>query len=60
MPTPRDRRLLGHHRHSDIAVTLDIYSHVTPMMGRDAAKRLNDLFAEGEESVGPSAGQPGA
>ena len=42
--------------HSDIGVTLNTYSHVTPTMGRDAARRLDDLFGEGEEAVGE---QPG-
>ena len=37
--------------HSYIGVTLDIYSHVTPTMGRDAAKRLDDLF-DGEGATG--------
>ena len=30
--------------HSDIGVTLDIYSHVTPTLGRDAARRLDGVF----------------
>ena len=30
--------------HSDIGVTLDIYSHVTPTLGRDAAQRLDEVF----------------
>ena len=33
--------------HSDIGVTLDIYSHVTPTMGRDAARRLDEVFDDG-------------
>lgn len=37
--------------HSDIGVTLDTYSHVTPTMGRDAAKRLDDLLDEGETAL---------
>ena len=36
--------------HSDVGVTLNTYSHVSPTMGRDAAKRLDDLFGEGEEA----------
>jgi site-specific recombinase XerD len=31
--------------HSTIAITLDLYSHVTPTMQRDAAKAMNDLLA---------------
>lgn len=31
--------------HSDIGVTLNIYSHVTPTLGRDAARRLDALLA---------------
>lgn len=44
--------------HSDIGVTLDTYSHVTPTMGRDAAKRLDDLLDEGETALveNPQAG----
>jgi integrase len=42
--------------HSDIGVTLNTYSHVTPTMGQDAARRLDDLFGEGEEAAGE---QPG-
>jgi len=42
--------------HSDFGVTLNTYSHVTPTMGRDAARRLDDLFGEGEEAAGE---QPG-
>ena len=32
--------------HSDIGVTLDTYSHVTPTLGRDAARRLDAVFDE--------------
>jgi integrase len=31
--------------HSTIAITLDLYSHVTPTMQRDAARAMNDLLA---------------
>ncbi len=31
--------------HSDVGITLNIYSHVTPSMGREAAERLNALLA---------------
>ena len=31
--------------HSTIAVTMDVYSHVTPTMQRNAADRLDALFA---------------
>ncbi|HEY8597481.1 MAG TPA: tyrosine-type recombinase/integrase [Thermomicrobiales bacterium] len=30
--------------HGDISVTLDTYSHVTPTMGKEAARKLDDLF----------------
>jgi integrase len=47
--------------HSDIGVTLDTYSHVTPTMGRDAAQRLDDLLGEGgatgEEERGGERGE---
>ena len=46
--------------HSDIGVTLDIYSHVTPTMGRDAAKRLDDLFDRGGERGDEEAGKGSA
>ncbi len=32
--------------HSDISVTLNTYSHVTPTMGKDAARKLDDLFKD--------------
>ena len=31
--------------HSTIAITLDLYSHVTPTMQRQAAEAMNDLLA---------------
>jgi len=31
--------------HSTIAITLDLYSHVTPTMQREAARAMNDLLA---------------
>ena len=30
--------------HSTVAITLDVYSHVTPAMHREAAKVMDDLF----------------
>jgi integrase len=36
------QELLGH---STIAVTMDIYSHVTPAMHASAAARMQSLFA---------------
>ncbi len=30
--------------HSTIAITLDLYSHVTPTMQRDAARAMNNLL----------------
>jgi integrase len=30
--------------HANISETMDTYSHVLPSMGKDAARRLNDLF----------------
>jgi len=40
------QELLGH---AEIATTLDIYSHYQESMGRKAASRLNDFFAEKPE-----------
>jgi len=37
--------------HSTIAITLDIYSHVTPGMQEDAAKAIDQLHSQGVESV---------
>ena len=31
--------------HSQISMTLDTYSHVVPSLQRDAARRIDDLFA---------------
>lgn len=39
------QEILGH---SEISMTMDIYSHVLPTMQRDAMSRLNQAFAEGE------------
>ena len=33
--------------HSQIAMTLDVYSHAVPSMQREAARRLDDLLDEG-------------
>jgi len=30
--------------HSTITMTMDIYSHVLPRMGRDAASKLDELL----------------
>lgn len=30
--------------HSQVSVTMDIYSHVTPGMGEEAARKLDRLF----------------
>jgi hypothetical protein len=30
--------------HSTVAVTLDVYSHVTPTMAREAARVMDQLF----------------
>ena len=32
--------------HATVAITLDLYSHVTPTMQRQAAQVLDDLLAE--------------
>jgi hypothetical protein len=29
---------------STVAITLDVYSHVTPAMNREAARVMDDLF----------------
>ncbi|HEX5502884.1 MAG TPA: tyrosine-type recombinase/integrase [Thermomicrobiales bacterium] len=34
--------------HSDIAITLNIYSHVMPTLGRDAAQRLHEALDGGD------------
>ena len=36
--------------HSDIAVTLGLYGHVTPPMQQDAANAMDMLFDTGEET----------
>jgi integrase len=33
--------------HSTVAITLDVYSHVTPAMHREAAKVMDELLADG-------------
>ena len=30
--------------HSTVAITLDVYSHVTPAMNREAAKAMDSIF----------------
>ncbi len=35
--------------HSQISMTLDVYSHVVPSLQRDAARRIDDLFANGRD-----------
>ncbi len=32
--------------HSTVAITLDVYSHVTPAMNREAARVMDELFAQ--------------
>ena len=34
--------------HSNIGITADIYSHVTPGMGKDAAQKFQDMLSESE------------
>ncbi len=41
VPAKVVQEMLGH---SQVSVTLDIYSHVTPGMGRDAASKLQELL----------------
>jgi integrase len=36
------RECLGH---STVAITLDVYSHVTPAMNREAARAMDELLA---------------
>ncbi len=36
--------------HTQISMTMDIYSHVLPSMQVDAVHRLNDLLTEGVSS----------
>jgi len=31
-------------RHSTVAITLDVYSHVTPSMHREAARAMDSIF----------------
>jgi integrase len=42
--------------HSQIAITLDTYSHVLPSMGRDAAKKLDALLGEANTVNGTDGG----
>ena len=43
------QEILGH---SQISMTLDVYSHVLPNMQQDAMNKLNDLFiAERGETI---------
>lgn len=44
--------------HSTIAVTLDIYSHAIPSLGRGAADRLHEVLGDGEAAEG-GAGRDG-
>jgi integrase len=37
------QEILGH---SEISMTMDIYSHVLPTMQKDAMKRLNEAFLD--------------
>jgi len=34
--------------HASVTLTLDVYSHVLPSMGREAAMRFDDLFWSAE------------
>lgn len=45
--------------HSSIQVTMDLYSHVTPHMQREAASKLDDMLPE-EAPVPPRKGRPNA
>ncbi|CAA9589019.1 MAG: Integrase [uncultured Thermomicrobiales bacterium] len=42
--------------HSTIAVTLDIYSHAIPSLGRGAADRLHEVLGDGEAEGGTGRG----
>jgi integrase len=33
--------------HSTVGITLDLYSHVSDAMHRDAARKMDDLFGRG-------------
>ena len=41
--------------HSTVAITLDLYSHATPAMQREAASTLDILFGEGARVTPSSA-----
>jgi hypothetical protein len=43
--------------HSQISLTMNTYSHVTPALGRAAAERLNDLL--GPPALDATAGLSG-
>jgi integrase len=43
------QELLGH---SSIAVTMDVYSHVVPSMGAEAAAKMDALLSAVEKSAG--------
>ena len=43
-------------RHASVAITLTIYSHVLPSLGRDAASAMDALFGVFETSVSESTG----
>jgi len=38
--------------HSDIGVTLNIYSHVTPGLGRRAAAQMGEILGAAEAKAG--------
>jgi len=40
-----DRAVQAMHGHGSWAITMNTYSHVTLMMQRDAARRIDALFA---------------
>jgi len=39
--------------HSSVAITLDMYSHVTPSLQEEAAKTFDKAFSEGMKKVLP-------
>jgi integrase len=48
------QEMLGH---SEISMTMDIYSHVLPTMQREAVSRLNQIFVETPASPDPAENQ---
>ncbi len=48
------QEILGH---SEISMTMDIYSHVLPTMQREAMDRLNQEFLIEEEKDGKGGGE---